>query len=482
FTFIIIPLVSALHLTFLTHFFSVFQEESQKSSNLKLSLKRTLRTVLKPSVIALVTSGIGLGSLSLSEIEALKVVGIVGLEALLGVFVVTFAPAIILSLGKTEETAPPEDSELKQHTLVNFIDKNKYIFLGIAILCAISVCSMLHKINTDVRIKEFLTNKSETRASLNLLDEHFGGINILQLTVQTDKENGIQDYEIVKYLHRLRNEAMQLDGVMNAYTYSQFYTTIHQLFLGDDLSTGNILPDKAKAQVYSTLFNSIHFPFQDVLQSPDKRTTVFFLRTKDLATKEFLAAVEEFSKLADKDKPDGVNVEIQAGIHTILKSNNQIVNTQLKSLGTSLAAIFICLLIMWRSPKLAIAALLCNMIPLIFIGAMMLLFNIPINSITVMTGSIILGISVDDSIHFLSFYKNNSEGKSLLSAVNFTLSHKLKPMICTSLVLIICLSLLMMAPFTPIKDFGLLGGISLSGGLISSCILLPALLLIMNRR
>ncbi|MCM8540066.1 MAG: hypothetical protein NE328_07295, partial [Lentisphaeraceae bacterium] len=171
-----------------------------------------------------------------------------------------------------------------------------------------------------------------------------------------------------------------------------------------------------------------------------------------------------------------------AGIHTILKSNNQIVRTQLKSLGSSLAAIFICLLLMWRSFKLAGAALFCNMVPLIFIGGLMLILNIPVNSITVMTGSIILGISVDDSIHFLSFYKSNSGKRDILSAINFTLAHKLKPMICTSLILIICLTLLMMAPFTPIKDFGLLGGISLAGGLISSCILLPALLLIMKKK
>ncbi|MCM8542009.1 MAG: MMPL family transporter, partial [Lentisphaeraceae bacterium] len=231
FTFIIIPLVSALHLTFLTHFFSVFQEESHKSNNLKKSLKRTLRTVLKPSIIALITSAIGLGSLSLSEIEALKVVGLVGLEALLGVFIITFAPAILLSLGKIEEKEDTESTEPSFSPLINFTNKNKYIFLFLVLVSAGIVGSQISKINTDVRIKEFLVNKSETRAALNLLDEHFGGINILQLKVQTDKENGIQDYEIVTYLHLLRNEAMELEGVLNAYTYSQFYTTIHQLFL-----------------------------------------------------------------------------------------------------------------------------------------------------------------------------------------------------------------------------------------------------------
>ena len=481
FTFIIIPLVSALHLTFLTHFFSVFQEYSTSENHIRSILKKTLKTVLKPSVIALITSGIGLGSLGFSNIEALKTVGIVGLEALLGIFAITFIPAILLSLGKTEESEENEKEPAPETKLFNFISKYKTPVLISSLAMALTVGLLVPKLDTDVRIKEFLINESETRLALNILDEHFGGINILQLKVQTDKENGIQEYSTVTYLHNLRNEAMKLDGVLNAYTYSQFYTTIHQLFLGDDLSTGNVLPDPGKAMIYSKLFNSIHFPFQEILQSENKQSTVFFLRTRDLPTKDFLKVVDEFAILAKQNKPPGVEVQVQAGVHTILKSNQEIVKTQVKSLGTSLLAIFICLLFMWRSIKLAVAALICNLVPLTFIGGLMLIFGIPINSITVMAGSIILGISVDDSIHFLSYFKNSSKNRKLKEAIQLTLSHKLKPMICTSLILIICLSLLLLAPFTPVKDFGFLGSFSLLGGLASSCILLPGLLLIMKK-
>ena len=475
FTFIIIPLISALHLTFLTHFYSVFQEKSKDSNSLKLSLKLTLKVVLKPSIIAMTTSSIGLGALMLSKISVLKTVGIVGLEALSGIFIITFLPAILLSLGKTEEPEQKIIEEAKIIPLIAKIDSiKKYIVLA-SIGFGILVCSFLYKLNTDVRIKEFLDAKSETRASLNLLDENFGGINILQLSVKTEKPGDIQKYEVLKYLHNLRNESMNLNGVLNAYTYSQFYTTIHQLFLGDNLSTGNILPDENTAKLYSGVINSINFPFQDVLQSPDKSSTVFFLRTRDLPTEEFLKVIDSFANLAQKNVPEGLEVKISDGIHTILKSNKQIVSTQLSSLATSLSCIFICLLIMWRSLKLASIALLCNLVPLFFIGGLMIIFSVPVNAITVMAGSIILGISVDDSIHFLSFFKESPENMSLKEKLSYTLSHKLKPMICTSLILVICLLLLTMAPFTPVKDFGLIGGIALLGGLGASCILLPAL-------
>ena len=477
FTFIIIPLVSALHLTFLTHFFSVFQEKSSKDSSLREILQKTLKVVLKPSLIAMLTSSIGLGALILSEISVLQTVGIVGLEALSGIFIITFLPAIILSMGKSESKDEEELPHSTETPLIQKIDKLKTPLIFGSLILGITVSCFLSNLNTDVRIKEFLDKKSETRAALNLLDEHFGGINILQLAVQTENEGGIQDYKVLQYLHSLRNEAMQLDGVLNAYTYSQFYTTIHQLFLGDNMSTGDVMPNEITALMYSKVINSINFPFQDVLQSADKKSTVFFLRTKDLPTDEFLKVIEKFGQLAKKNTPEGVEVKVSDGVHTILKSNRQIVKTQVSSLGTSLGCIFLCLLIMWRSPKLATVALLCNLIPLFIIGGLMLIFGIPVNAITVMAGSIILGISVDDSIHFLSFFKNAPAEMTLKEKLSYTLEHKLKPMICTSLILVICLLLLIMAPFTPVKDFGLIGGIAILGGLGASCILLPALTL-----
>ena len=482
FTFIIIPLVSALHLTFLTHFFSVFQYEIKRDEHLKPALKRTLAIVLKPSIIALITSGIGLGALIISDIPVLKTVGIVGLEALLGVFIITFVPALILALGKTEDIPLVDDDQNEPTPILPFINKYKYILMTLSIIFGILVISFISKLNTDVRIKEFLDNQSKTRASLNLLDEHFGGINILQLEVRTDKPDGIQNYEVIKYLHDLRLKAMDLDGVLNAYTYSQFYTTLHQLFLGDNLSTGNVLPEETAASMYTRIINSISFPFQDVLQTEDRKSTVFFLRTRDLPTKEFLNVIDKFSTLAKENTPEGVDVRVQDGVHTILRSNKQIVETQIHSLGTSLFCIFICLLLMWRSVRLAATALLCNLIPLLCIGGIMLILNIPINSVTVMAGSIIIGISVDDSIHFLSYYKSLREKMEIREAVSMALNRKLKPMICTSIILIICLMMLLLAPFTPIKDFGFIGGISLIGGLFSSCILLPGLLMLKNNK
>ncbi|NQZ59051.1 MAG: MMPL family transporter, partial [Lentisphaeraceae bacterium] len=486
YTMIIIPLISAVQLTFLTHFYSVFQENSQFGKSTPEILRQTLAIVLRPSLIALFTSVIGMAALTNADLPVLQTVGKVGVQSLLAIFTITFGPAFFLSFfGKSTKDKAPinHTSEFHSHAIVNCAKKFRWLIICLILTVTIVFSINFQKIRTDIRAKEFLSPDSETRQALEMLDKNFGGLNIFQLEVITEKPGDIQKFEFIKYMHDVREQALQVDGVLNAYTYSQFYTTIHQLFLGDNLSNGNVLPNQAQCNIYSMLINSRSFPFQSSLQNNDRSQTVFFLRTKDLPSEDFLNIVKEFQEIANKHKPPGVQIIVKKGIHSILESDQKIVSSQIHSLGLSLISIFLCLLVMWRSPRLAFIAIACNLMPLICIAIFMIIFNIALNSITVMIGTIILGIAVDDSIHFLSYYRRmNLIEQDPQKVLNCVLRHKIKPMVCTSIILIICLGLFYMAPFPPLQDFGILGSASLLAALLSTCFFLPILLMVRKKQ
>ena len=480
YTIVVLPLVSAVQLTFLTHFYAVFQDERSNGGGQACVLRRTLKIVFRPSLLALITSMVGMGSLYFSEMEILRSVGQVGALCLLAVFTLSFGPAIMMSWSARKIKLKEVDEDPGNSCLMSFLNKHrKSILLG-GVVLAISAIFLSSKIGTDLRAKEFLDEKSETRQSLELLDAHFGGINIFQIDVITDEANGIQQYEVVKYLHELRQRALKIEGVRNAYTYSQFYTTIHQLFLGDNLSKGDVLPDEAGCFTYNMIINSGKFPFQSSLQNEDKSQTIFLLRTDDLPSAEFLRIVQDFKALLDEGRPEGVRVEAQAGIHTLLESDRGVLRSQLNSLGSSLGAILLVLLLLWRSIRLSFIALVSNLLPLMCLIILMYVLKIQLNSVTVMVSSIILGIAVDDSIHFLSYYRR--EKAKGHPALELTLKHKLRPMICTSTILVICFSLFLLAPFPPMRDFGVLGAGGLLVGLLSSCFFLPVLLRVTEKK
>ena len=109
--------------------------------------------------------------------------------------------------------------------------------------------------------------------------------------------------------------------------------------------------------------------------------------------------------------------------------------------------------------------------------------GIPLNSITVMVGAVVLGIAVDNCIHVLSFWKEERERfDDPRKALRWVLAHKLVPMTCTTAVLICGFGLFLFSNFPPLADFGRLSLLALAVALASTTLLLPPLLAVLGPR
>ena len=477
YTFIIIPLISAIQLTFLTHFYSVFKLHMNSEKSISCLLKKCLEVTFFPSCIAMVSTAIGLTALCFSNITAIKTVGIIGLQSLIAIFILTFLPPFILSRKKEsiKEVHTPVESTNSDLTF-KWAKTAKAVSL-LLITLALTSLPFLKDLEIDIRTKEFLHQDSETRRAIELIDSEIGGVNVFALKVKTDEPGKAQDYDTLKFCHELRQEILKFPEINNAYSYSQMYTVIHQLFLGDNFSIGEVFPPPLQVSLYSQIINSQKIPFQNILQNEDLSETTLFIRTKDIPSQKFLTIVEKVLQKAEEMTLEGVSVEVEGGLQSILSSDRKIVNSQLYSLGISLSFIFIMFLAIWQSVKLALSAILVNIIPLLILFGIMSLTGIPLNSINIMVAPLILGISVDDTIHFIHYLKNlMNKNNDFLNSLRITLKHKFKPILCTSFILTSCMSLFYMAPFPPVQTFGIMAGAILTISLICTLLLLPVLL------
>ena len=473
YTFVIIPLISAIQLTFLTHFYSVFQRHAHENTCLSSTLTLTLKEVIKPSILALITTGIGLGSLWATDLAIISTVGKIGVQSLFIIFVITFAPPFFFSLRKTKEEGIVE-TQVDINPKLKLL--NPKLSLALSLLLIVSGTTVMSQLEVDIRTKEFLQESSETRKAIDIIDQSIGGVNVFQLSVSTDESKRIQTYKVLKYMHNLRLKVLENDAINSVYSYSQLYTTIHQLFVGDKFSIGDVLPNKNEALLYTQIINSQSMPFGDILHNEDLSEASFFKRTKDVPAKVFLNIVKNVLKQSKENCPIGVTVTVEDGLNSLLESDQNIVRTQIKSLIWSLTGVLFILLVIWKSIKLSIITVLVNCLP-IAIGSFYLYFSkTPLNSINVMIASIVLGVAVDDAIHFISYFRKVKQGQETKSALLTTLSVKAKPIICTSLILASCLILFLLAPFPPIVSFGKLGFISIIGALVSTFFILPSLL------
>jgi hypothetical protein len=108
--------------------------------------------------------------------------------------------------------------------------------------------------------------------------------------------------------------------------------------------------------------------------------------------------------------------------------------------------------------------------------------GISLNSVTIMVAAVCLGIAVDDSVHFITHWRDERmSGADLSQALRRTLDAKTRPILCSSLVLIGVFSIFGLSSFPPVVDFGWLAAGAFLGALISVLVGLPALLCVPDR-
>ena len=153
--------------------------------------------------------------------------------------------------------------------------------------------------------------------------------------------------------------------------------------------------------------------------------------------------------------------------------------SQILTIGTVIILLFFMFLLLFRSIKISLIALLPNVISISLVLGFMGWFKIPLDMMTITIAAISMGIAVDNTIHYIYRYKIE-----LIVDKNYSLAMKRThmsigfAMYYTSVTIIIGFCILVFSNFIPSIYFGLLTSLAMLMALLSSLILLPQLLIL----
>ena len=158
-------------------------------------------------------------------------------------------------------------------------------------------------------------------------------------------------------------------------------------------------------------------------------------------------------------------------------------NSQISTLGVVILILLVMFLILFRSLKIAIIALIANIVPVGVIFGFMGWMKIPLDMMTITIAGISIGIAVDNTIHYihrfkLEFDKNNGNLKQTMFNTHKSIG---VAMFYTSLIIMIGFSVLVLSNFVPTIYFGLLTLIAMFMAIISDLLLLPVLLILFSK-
>lgn len=486
FTLLLFPLWAGIHLTLLVHLGTACQRAALEVGEAGSVVGLGLRRIAKSCGFATLTTLAGLLSLALADIAQVREAGLIGAYGVACVFLMTFGPGVAMMVlyyrfqspagagDQNQQSAREETGAKLSAAWLALLKRFQIGYVALAGLVLVAVVFYLPQIRTGVRPIEFLPIESASRAAGELFNESYGGFNMFQLQVDSGKANGVNQMPFLQYLEKVQTFAESQDGVSGAYSYAQVLAMMNQIWEREAPGSLALPSNPLLLGTFSLVLKAQKFPFFEALCDPEYRTANVVVRSPDRPSDEYLATLKEIVAYAETEAPEGVTLQIAQGLHTVLEADQQLVGSQLRSALTALGAILVLLLFLWRSIGLALLAVAVNVFPVGVVIVVGVLLDVPLNSVTVMIAAVAFGISIDDTVHFVTqWLESRRSGTGKTDPLALAIQIKARPMIYSSLVLGGIFALLISTSFPPVQHFGGLSALAFSVALGAVFVLLP---------
>jgi predicted RND superfamily exporter protein/CRP-like cAMP-binding protein len=441
-----------------------------------------------PTSLAVATTVIGLGSLLINRITAIREFALFacfGVICLL-VLVFTFIPSLLSLMPAWPLEASGKKDEPRRTLMENVLSAvaslalrhQTPMFLLAGAIFVLGAAG-LTRLKVETNPVEFF--KKDSPIYTNFYDSYkdIAGSFPINVVIDGKEPDFFERPENLKKIDEMQQSLKRVGGVDKTVS------------LNDYLKLVNYATNRCKAENYSLpeeafevrmLINSFKTMLgEDLLAglvSRDFSKMNIMLRTRLSGSRDFLDAKREISERL-RDLP-GTSISWYAtgfGI-VISESSNLLAIGQAKSLSLTLALISIVMLLLFLSLKVGLVSMLPNIFPIVVNFGFMGWAGIPLSSATALIAGIAIGLSVDDTIHYLARY--NKEFKKDLDkgrAMRETISIMGRPMIGTTLTLVLGFSVLLVSGFQPTSTFGLLIIITMVSALAGDLFLLPAFMM-----
>jgi hypothetical protein len=352
--------------------------------------------------------------------------------------------------------------------------KKGVISLGFAIILIISIYG-ISKINTNVHFLDDLSEDSSLKKEVLFFEKHFGGIRPLEISINTREGYLISDPTVTQAIADIESEIRHIYQSNSVFSTTSFLKEYHAiLHYGDPKDYVIPADDIELDSIYQQLERADRHGFMQKWLSADRKSSRISGYTSDVGSElnsKYEAKLIRYAKKYDALftlKPTGLS-------HLIGLANATISHELLMGILFSIGLVGLLIGLMLRSLKLVFISVLPNVLPLVIVAGLMGWIGIDLKIGTALIFTVLYGIAVDDTIHFLLRYQHEKGKNAQMPILNVYRTVGVK-MIQTSMILIMGFLTFCLSSFQSTFYAGLLISIGLIVALVSDFLLLPALL------
>ena len=490
-TALIPPLIIVIGIPNCIFLINKYQHEVQKHGNKAKSLQRVITKIGNATLMTNVTTASGFATFIITDSKLLTEFGTVASLSILAIFILCL---LIIPIIYSFMPMPKDKhlEHLNKRWINAFVDwmermvkhRKITIYITSLILLVASIIG-IYQIKISGSLMEDMPQKTEFFKDIRFFEEEFNGIMPLEIMIDTKRKKGVMKLATLKSMNELEDLIIETPELSKPISVVSLVKYSKQAYYNGNPKYYQLPTSQENSFILSYAKNSSSDVdlLKNFVDSTGQyaRITTFM---KDIGTDKMEHIEENLQAKIKKIFPENqYEVTLTGKAYLFEKGTKYLVNNLILSLSLAILLISIFMAYMFRSFRMIIVSLIPNLIPLLITAGLMGYLGVPIKPSTILVFSIAFGISVDDTIHFLAKYRQELQANhwKIRKSVYAALRETGVSMFYTSIVLFFGFSVFIISNFGGTVALGALVSATLLFAMLANLLLLPSLLLSLER-
>lgn len=371
-----------------------------------------LRHVALPVLLTCLTTIVGFLSLTISDFPAVREFGLVSVFGVAATtsLTLTFAPAMLQLLGAPKRSRPEPPSERDETRsgprpfdamaarIGAFSVQNRRGFMIGAVVVTLLTLWGISQIRVDTHLITNFDPDHPVRVHFDAISRDLEGARPLSVVLRGAEEGAFLQPENLRALDELKVWLEAQPEIGGASAFSDYVKLLNRAFHEDDPSQLRIPDDPDLIQQY-LLFGETD-DLEDYVAS-NYQNTLIKVRSNTETTHEIAELVTRIEARM-QTLPIGLEAGTTGNTVVLAQSIDSIARGQVESLSVAAVFIYIMLAVLFASPKMGFYGLVPNILPVLAFFGVLGLTGVPLNATTSLIACVVLGVAVDDTIHFMT--------------------------------------------------------------------------------
>lgn len=465
------------------HVIADYQQELEGGTAHPQAVVRSLERVAVPILLTTLTNVaafIAFGGAPLKPINQLGVLAAVGIVLAAGLSLV-LAPALLASGRALRQARPVPQREgrldrMLQNAVGFAMARPRSVALAFLAATVLAV-GAAHRVEPQTKTVESFPRGAPLRLSYELMDQRMQGAMAVELVLTAPRPDGVRELDFLRRMAALQTRIQSHPMVTETRSLADVVARTNQALHGDDPAWNRLPAAAEQAAQYLFLYETSGGKSLERLMSFDGSQARLTVRTRSLDSRDLRELEAFIDREAATTLAQDTRLEAAGNFALVVALCDLIVQGEMLSFGLALAAVALLLLAILRSVRLSLIALVPNVLPVVFAFGLMGLLGIPLHLPLMMLAPVVIGVAVDDNVHFFAHFRRHlSELGNQPAALRATVRHIGRALLFNSSVLFMGFGAFVFSQSTDLSEFGLVAAFAFLCALVSDLLLVPALL------